>query len=494
MPLYLVEVTDPQGRKHLAQRGDGKGLLTSDNCASCCGSGTDCPTIRRYDRCPETAYNAGCQSNPDHVWYCERSDANGGMPTTTKEGNSCYSKTDTTIPTADLPSGDVLLPINGIHVTGCDDPQCTFCEHFYLADPCPGQDLTGLRPVYVPADSVTQCPPGQDCGGFAFTQGNKGACYTVQPGTRYNRADVTANNGIVNYDVSLPCGTFKCCECVSNCATVNVPTYTDCGLGDRTINLSCCCSDTWTATIQVQDTVVNTSALPGSSVIIQIDHYGGSATVTDQMGTPGNPAPTMAGYTLRTIDNVQDYYTTYTVGYPTFSPCAPFLDAIPPPGFCPLGGPFTITDSLGNRQEVVRADTYRTCNTLDISYQYRFWSSDQPSVPRLDHTFTCSIRVAHTGRCGGGCGQASGAPLPPTALALAKARAKAAPLPRAQWPAWAKAVALAAKPGDVGVGSTIARTIPGPISMAVKVLSKGECGCDARREALDIRYPYGGTP
>jgi hypothetical protein len=68
-----------------------------------------------------------------------------------------------------------------------------------------------------------------------------------------------------------------------------------------------------------------------------------------------------------------------------------------------------------------------------------------------------------------------------------------APLPRDQWPAWASALALLAKPGDKGLGDVIARTV-GPIggdaykAWFVKLFNRS-CGCQERQEQLNAQYP-----
>lgn len=68
------------------------------------------------------------------------------------------------------------------------------------------------------------------------------------------------------------------------------------------------------------------------------------------------------------------------------------------------------------------------------------------------------------------------------------------PIPRAEWPLWAKTLALLATPADKGVGDTIARTI-GPVGGDAfkawyKRLTGKDCGCGERQDALNQRYPY----
>lgn len=68
------------------------------------------------------------------------------------------------------------------------------------------------------------------------------------------------------------------------------------------------------------------------------------------------------------------------------------------------------------------------------------------------------------------------------------------PIPRDQWPAWAKLIALAAKPEDIGVGDTVERTIGKANSAAFKtwfLAAFGRpCGCATRQAAWNATYPY----
>jgi hypothetical protein len=66
-------------------------------------------------------------------------------------------------------------------------------------------------------------------------------------------------------------------------------------------------------------------------------------------------------------------------------------------------------------------------------------------------------------------------------------------VPRAEWPTWAKLLALIAKPEDRGIGSVIERTIGpfGGTSFKVwyEVTFGKSCGCSERRESFDIQFP-----
>jgi len=409
------------------------------------------------------------------------------MLATIRENNSCYSKTDTTIPTAQIPVGDVLLiRPSSARPTGCSDPICTECLHFYLAEPCPGQDMTGKPPVYMLVQDVPPIGAGQDCPGF----GMNSRCYTIRPGTMYTLAEVNAAGGVINTNGAGP---LKCCECVSGCAVTSVPTFEDCGLGTRTINLNCCCSDEWTATVVVSWTESTTSTAPNGDVFVFTRQAAGTVTISSTI------APDAPRY-IRVIETAtKNGSPDPTVLTQDHDMQVPFSGACPPgpiqfrgefgTGFCPLGGPSRIESGFpGTYQEVVRADSYLTCNTFSSNYHYRTFEAGQQ---RIDNVATYSITVRHTGRCGGGCGQASGQLQNAAGAVLAKQQAKA--IPYDKWPLWAKAVALGKAEGDLGVGDTIKRTLGGAgeaFEAWYKRVVGSDCGCKNRADYLTALYPY----
>jgi len=71
------------------------------------------------------------------------------------------------------------------------------------------------------------------------------------------------------------------------------------------------------------------------------------------------------------------------------------------------------------------------------------------------------------------------------------ALARAVPL--AEWPLWAKALKLLAKPEDKGIGDVVARTIGDEKSQAFKTwyktTFKKDCGCAGRRAKWNALYP-----
>ncbi len=67
------------------------------------------------------------------------------------------------------------------------------------------------------------------------------------------------------------------------------------------------------------------------------------------------------------------------------------------------------------------------------------------------------------------------------------------PVPSKDWPLWAKALAMIAKPEDKGIGDVVARTIGSENSDAFKKWYKAttgkDCGCTGRQRRWNIEYP-----
>ncbi len=67
------------------------------------------------------------------------------------------------------------------------------------------------------------------------------------------------------------------------------------------------------------------------------------------------------------------------------------------------------------------------------------------------------------------------------------------PIPRKDWPLWAKGLAMMSKPEDKGIGDVAARTIGAENSEAFKKWFKAttgkDCGCTGRQRRWDIEYP-----
>ncbi len=67
------------------------------------------------------------------------------------------------------------------------------------------------------------------------------------------------------------------------------------------------------------------------------------------------------------------------------------------------------------------------------------------------------------------------------------------PIPRKDWPLWAKALAIIAKPEDKGIGDVVARKIGSENSEAFKKYYKAttgkDCGCTGRQRRWNIEYP-----
>jgi hypothetical protein len=69
-----------------------------------------------------------------------------------------------------------------------------------------------------------------------------------------------------------------------------------------------------------------------------------------------------------------------------------------------------------------------------------------------------------------------------------------APIPKGQWPLWAKAISLLKTDADKGIGDTIQRTIGDTNSVAFKTwyltTFKRSCGCSARQDKWNNSFPY----
>ncbi len=67
------------------------------------------------------------------------------------------------------------------------------------------------------------------------------------------------------------------------------------------------------------------------------------------------------------------------------------------------------------------------------------------------------------------------------------------PIPRKDWPIWAKALAMLFRPEDKGIGDVVARTVGAENSEAFKKWFKAttgkDCGCTGRQRRWNIEYP-----
>ncbi len=67
------------------------------------------------------------------------------------------------------------------------------------------------------------------------------------------------------------------------------------------------------------------------------------------------------------------------------------------------------------------------------------------------------------------------------------------PIPRNEWPIWAKALVILSKPEDKGIGDVVARTIGAENSEAFKKFFKAtfgkDCGCAGRHRQWNLKYP-----
>jgi hypothetical protein len=84
-----------------------------------------------------------------------------------------------------------------------------------------------------------------------------------------------------------------------------------------------------------------------------------------------------------------------------------------------------------------------------------------------------------------------GCPPPPQVFPIGSSELK--PIPRNQWPLWAKALSKLSKPQDVGIGDTVKRLIGDETSETFKRWYKSvfnaDCGCTGRQARWNIEYP-----
>lgn len=85
----------------------------------------------------------------------------------------------------------------------------------------------------------------------------------------------------------------------------------------------------------------------------------------------------------------------------------------------------------------------------------------------------------------------SGRPAAPNGRAIIPSQ-PIKPMPADSWPVWAKTVARLKSDEDMGVGDTIRRQV-GIFGAGFKAAMLGmgvPCGCDARQDEYNTKYPY----
>jgi hypothetical protein len=77
-------------------------------------------------------------------------------------------------------------------------------------------------------------------------------------------------------------------------------------------------------------------------------------------------------------------------------------------------------------------------------------------------------------------------------------RPRVMPLPRSDWPLWARAIAKFRRPGDLGLGDTLVHLIGDARSNRFKKWFTRKfgksCGCTERQRWLNRRFPYAADP
>lgn len=361
------------------------------------------------------------------------------------------------------------------------------------AKQCPG-DTTGPR-VFVPTDEVDGCYTGPlALSAFPLGSSHFDGCYTVYPGISrtYTAAEVAAADGLIYGvgDAGEP-GTLSpayrgktCCTCGDNyCDTVSGSYYDlSTPTGGQLVHVGpCCCSRAARTTTDYTVFESQTYSPDPYNQTYTHTKTGHSVTVTDDSGSiiseTGTQTETWTGPNPSTT-------TSPWFGYAI--ECLPTelqeldLDA---------------TGSIPGYTASQRA----TCNSYhgQSSYSYtRTFNIYDPTgttvigqgTTTYTQTTNGDITVESLGQCGGGCDGSTG---PGGSGGI---RVLPAPIPRSQWPLPFLAVAMAARKGDRGIGDTIARVI-GPIGGNAfkrwhRRVTGEDCGCGARADFLNAKYPY----
>lgn len=107
---------------------------------------------------------------------------------------------------------------------------------------------------------------------------------------------------------------------------------------------------------------------------------------------------------------------------------------------------------------------------------------------------TAVVTILDTTTCplhGGDVPQAERVESVPLTIAATSKAALTKPVPRAEWPMWANAIAKLATDADKGVGDIVDREL-GRLGVAFKATMKAigvPCGCNARKVEWNAKFP-----
>ncbi len=331
----------------------------------------------------------------------------------------------------------------------CRDPKCVvFTSPWGTAEQCDTSIEFG-PPIFFCRKHATRCVY---LGGTP-APGMRPRCFKISPNSP---GGVPGRDSQIYTEGQIASGVPTCCECTtglggdSNIPCFRCPTYRETKQPNQPAVITpgppCCfdrrtpCSMTVAARFFIGDLASNSTLYVVDPQTISCT--GGTVYATLFETENGHPLPPRT-VPAAVYDNMGEQM------------CPP-----QPPTFGFLEG--------GSRQYDIRQD----CDGVKITARDTQGSGG-------DATLSASIAYNHAAGsppCAGGCA-GSGPP---------------SPVPFAQWPPGAKLVALRKQAGDKGIGSTIEREI-GRTGVLFKAACKAagfECGCDARRDKLDAKYPY----
>lgn len=424
-------------------------------CPECC----ECPVVRRYDRCRQQ--NDECLVFPLWIWVCDNASCPavpGQIPTVVTVNfpligfpgfdSGCYIRTDITKDVELLTDQDVFVGSSVNACTGAttceqacpgDFPPCD--AEYFVAEPCPGQNVPSLPEVWVPVAALNQCAQG--CLLVSLQPPQVQGCYFVN--TQSRRVTVPIDQplppNVVGSGYAIRCDGL-CCECVPGCTSrvleINVNCLTPGPLPpglvcDPQVVGKCCCSSgrasltlrgsfkRWNrngSTDEVVLTVdwnerIEITASPNGTITTNPTH------VTVRVRSPVDPSPG-ANYDI-------------VLEAPVVEPCfgelgvwvhaveVPVFSLYPNPGFlnlCPCGIDHTRDEITGNNPAVRRIDYayWQTKNcaawTAETNYAERRSANEAAAgtAPPTIFEFSGSTRLfyKYTGNCGGGCGSTTG--------------------------------------------------------------------------------------
>lgn len=440
------------------------GKLVFSTCAACCGV---CKLYYKCEQCPPRPRdpNDPCPyveppiAQPVYVPVTSRCDGRPIRPTDViRVDGKCYGVTPQLFrrptdvcPQPSLPNGSLIIEDPECVPNGCADPRCLQATGYGVARTCDPD--SGYPLVYFCIGAVTRCfysPISPD-------STREPRCYIFEP-TATSLPPPAGTPVITSF---LGESMFaSCCECTASIIPDGNGLCKTCLTG-KTVRVDSnepittfgpqCCIDLRASCSMTVSGYQNT-----------IDAFGNEERITIPEQTVRCDGTQNALGTRRLITN----------GVITEEDNQEFPSG---QGNCPVNGFWD--DANAHIQNV-------TITFNCTSWRYVGFSEDGAGG-RYETGFTIIVNrgTSHT-PCAGSCGASS-------ALPVLQA------VPVSQRPTWANAVAKMSRPGEVGVGDTVARLIGSGSSNAFKKWFKSftgfDCGCDGRRSTWNMLYSYDTT-